>query len=366
VATLEGFSARDRVGGRDRASILRAKEGPPQLTKEINFCVAFYPLRVALSFAISAFQRREALRGFDEPTPPGVTMTESHTSSLRIAWELPERSNIPGKEVFAVLQRGAASSSALEQNTHAQTAIQAPGIDTFGDGWNTMNTSVQTKQGPVEYRIVGHGPVILVLNGGHTTCHSPLGHEQFFLEQGYQLLIPSRPGYGKTPSSVGRTAEAFADALVSMLDLLHFEQVIVVGISAGGRTALQLAGRHPERVSKVILQNAVTGGRFPTGLTRLLAYLLFNPVVERWTWASFRAFARIAPQAALKRMMSNLSTLEPDQVLATMSQDQQQAALAFLLASRSGAGFLHDMHHRTPRHMILDMVGQSSWAKTQC
>lgn len=208
-----------------------------------------------------------------------------------------------------------------------------------------MNVIAQTKQGSIEYRIVGQGPALLVLNGGHTNCDSPLGHEQFFLNQGYQLLIPSRPGYGKTPSSTGRTAEAFADALVGLLDLLHLDHVIVVGISAGGRTALQLAGRHPARVSKVILQNAVTGSRFPTGLTRLLAYLLFNPVVERWTWAAFRAFGRVAPQAALKMMMSNLSSLEPDQVLITMSQDQRQVALAFLLASRSGSGFLLDIHH---------------------
>jgi pimeloyl-ACP methyl ester carboxylesterase len=169
--------------------------------------------------------------------------------------------------------------------------------------------------------------------------------EQFFLDQGYQLLIPSRPGYGKTPSSVGRTAEAFADVLVSFLDLLHLDHVIVVGISAGGRTALQLAGRAPSRVSKVILQNAVTGGRFPRGLTRMVAYLLFNPLVERWTWAAFRTFGRVAPQAALRSMMGSLSSLQPDQVIATMSQDQQQAALTFLLASRSGSGFLHDMHH---------------------
>jgi pimeloyl-ACP methyl ester carboxylesterase len=208
-----------------------------------------------------------------------------------------------------------------------------------------MKRLAQTKWGPLEYRTVGQGPALLVLNGGHTNCDSPLGHEQFFLDQGYQLLIPSRPGYGKTPSSTGRTAEAFADALVSLLDFLHLDHVIVVGISAGGRTALQLAGRHPGRVSKVILQNAVTGGRFPTGLTRVLAYLLFNPVVERWTWAAFRAFGRVAPQAALRSMMGSLSSLQPDQVIHTMSPDQQQAALAFLLASRSGSGFLHDMHH---------------------
>ena len=74
-----------------------------------------------------------------------------------------------------------------------------------------MTAIARTKHGPVEYRSVGQGPSILVLNGGHTNCHSPLGHERFFLNLGYQMLIPSRPGYGKTPSSVGRTAEAFAD-----------------------------------------------------------------------------------------------------------------------------------------------------------
>src|SRR5437763_16169698 len=136
-----------------------------------------------------------------------------------------------------------------------------------------MNTIAQTEKGPIEYRVVGQGPAVLVLNGGHTNCNSPLGHEPFFLEQGYQLVIPSRPGYGKTPSSTGRTAEAFADALVGLLDHLHLERVIVIGISAAGPTALQLAGRHPKRVSKLILQNAVTGGKFPANRTRVLAYL---------------------------------------------------------------------------------------------
>src|SRR5258706_5420572 len=155
-----------------------------------------------------------------------------------------------------------------------------------------MNSIVQVEQGPIEYRVVGEGPAILVLNGGHTRCDSPLGHEQFCLREGYQLIIPSRPGYGKTPSSTGKSAEAFADALVSLLDKLHVQQVIVVGISGGGPTTLQLAGRHPERVSQVILQNAVTGGKFPTLSVRLGAYVIFKPWVERLTLAAFRFFAR--------------------------------------------------------------------------
>jgi pimeloyl-ACP methyl ester carboxylesterase len=172
-----------------------------------------------------------------------------------------------------------------------------------------------------------------------------LGDEQFFLDQGYQLIIPSRPGYGKTPSTTGKTAEAFADALVSLLDLLHLDQVIVVGISAAGPTALQLAGRAPERVSKLILESAHTGSTFATGRTRLLTYIFFNPVVERWFWAAYRAYGHRAPQAALKMMMKSLSSLPIDQVMASMTQQQQQAALALLLASRSGSGFLHDIRH---------------------
>ncbi len=208
-----------------------------------------------------------------------------------------------------------------------------------------MNTIAQTERGPIEYRVVGQGPAVLVLNGGHTNCTSPLGHQRFFVEQGYQLIIPSRPGYGNTPSSTGRTAEAFADTLIPLLDQFQLEQVIVLGISAGGRTALQLAGRAPSRVSKLILQNAVTGGKWPSFPTRIMAYLLFNPLVERWTWTAFRWLGKRAPLSALKGMMRSLTTLDPNVVVDTMSQEQRRAALALLLPSRSGSGFLHDMGH---------------------
>lgn len=204
---------------------------------------------------------------------------------------------------------------------------------------------VRTERGLIEYRSVGQGPAVLVLNGGHTNCHSPLGHEAFFLQQGFQLIIPSRPGYGRTPSSTGRTAETFADALVSLLDHLQLDQVIIVGISAGGPTALQLAGRHPERVSKVILQNAATDGRYASGMIRFLTYLFFNPVLEGMVWAAFRRFGHVAPRVALKSLMWGLTCLPIDQALSAMSPDQQQAALAFLQASRSGSGFLHDIQH---------------------
>jgi pimeloyl-ACP methyl ester carboxylesterase len=140
-----------------------------------------------------------------------------------------------------------------------------------------MNKLAQLAQEAVEYRVLGEGPAVLVLNGGHTNCNTPFGHERFFLEQGYRLIYPSRPGYGNTPLATGRTAQAFADALASLVDYLDLEQVIVIGISAAGPTALQLAARHPRLVDKLILQNAVTGGRLSSTRTKLFAYFGFNP-----------------------------------------------------------------------------------------
>ncbi|MBX3082848.1 MAG: alpha/beta hydrolase [Anaerolineae bacterium] len=208
-----------------------------------------------------------------------------------------------------------------------------------------MTTIAQTSKGDIEYRVAGQGQPVLVLNGGHTNCNSPLGHEQFLLTHGYQLIVPSRPGYGQTPAATGKSAEEAADALVALLDHLNIAQVVVVGISAGGRTTLQLAGRHPDRVSKVILQNAITGEPYPEPYIRLGSYVIFNPWIERWTWAAFRAFASISPRAALTSMMGSLTTLKAADVVNAMTEDQRNAALDFLLSSRSGSGFLLDINH---------------------
>jgi pimeloyl-ACP methyl ester carboxylesterase len=144
----------------------------------------------------------------------------------------------------------------------------------------------RTKRGLVEYRTEGNGPVVLVLNEGHTNCSSPFEHEKFFLENGYSLVIPSRPGYGETPSASGRTAEGFAETLAAFLDALMIDKVIVLGISAAGRTALHFAKNYPNRLTKLILESAVTCETWTDLHTRIGALILFNPFSEGITWSA--------------------------------------------------------------------------------
>ena len=204
---------------------------------------------------------------------------------------------------------------------------------------------IQTKRGLVEYRTEGNGPVILVLNGGHTNCMSPLEHENFFLENGYNLVIPSRPGYGKTPSSSGKKAEEFADTIASLLDDLMIDKVIVIGISAGGRTALHFAKNYPIRLTKLILESAVTCETWPDLGTQIGSLLLFNRFSERLTWATFRLLGGFAPNVALKIMMKSLSSLNSQEVVDCWNEKERKSVLEFLLGSRSGSGFLNDIKH---------------------
>jgi pimeloyl-ACP methyl ester carboxylesterase len=90
-------------------------------------------------------------------------------------------------------------------------------------------TIAQTARGPIEYRLEGGGPTVMVLNGGHCSRDSRLSHEQLTRE-GFSVLTPSRPGYDATPRDVGRTAQEAADALAALLDALHIPVVDVIGI----------------------------------------------------------------------------------------------------------------------------------------
>ena len=113
-------------------------------------------------------------------------------------------------------------------------------------------TIARTTNGPIEYRLEGKGPTIMVLNGGHCSRDTRLSHERL-AEHGFSVLTPSRPGYDNTPSYVGKSAQAAADALAALLDILQVAAVDVIGISAAGPTALAFAQHHPDRTRKVIL-----------------------------------------------------------------------------------------------------------------
>ena len=123
------------------------------------------------------------------------------------------------------------------------------------------STVAATSRGPVEYTTLGEGRPVLYLHG------SPGGFDQVYRTlrilygdagPGFRAIIPSRPGYLRTPLSTGKTPAEQADALAALLDVLNVKRAAVIGASDGGPAAVQFALRHPDRCTGLILWSAVT------------------------------------------------------------------------------------------------------------
>jgi pimeloyl-ACP methyl ester carboxylesterase len=116
----------------------------------------------------------------------------------------------------------------------------------------------ETAKGTVEFGMAGTGPVILHLHGGASGYDQTLALSWDLQEVGFTVLTPSRPGYVRTPLTIGASPEGAADVMAGLLDVLAIDKVCVMGTSGGGPTALQFALRHPQRAWGLVLQAAIS------------------------------------------------------------------------------------------------------------
>ena len=119
---------------------------------------------------------------------------------------------------------------------------------------NSESEIYESSLGPIEYKIRGNnGPVVLIAHG------TPGGHDQTIGHtSSYRVLTPSRPGYLRTPLSVGYTPLEQAAAFKELLDGLGIQKVIVIGISGGGPSSMEFAAAFPERTLGLVALEAVS------------------------------------------------------------------------------------------------------------
>ncbi|HEY2831280.1 MAG TPA: alpha/beta fold hydrolase [Sporichthyaceae bacterium] len=198
--------------------------------------------------------------------------------------------------------------------------------------------------GQIEYRLERRGEaVVLVFHGGHVRAGLALG-EEVFAEAGATVLVPSRPGYGRTPLSTGRSVQGCTDVVRALCAQLGIDRVTaVVGISGGGPTAATMAARHPDLVERLILISAVSWLPYPDRCTRLGSHLAFAGRTERLTWAAVRGLIRVAPGTGLRMMLGRLSTRPGGEVATALSAQDRAVLLALFAHMRSGRGFRNDL-----------------------
>jgi pimeloyl-ACP methyl ester carboxylesterase len=149
------------------------------------------------------------------------------------------------------------------------------------------------------------------------------------------------------------SAPEFAVRLANLCRRLELTEVIVIGISIGARTALTMAAFYPELVSRVILMCPTSFRLWPDGRSRRIAYAVFAPGVERAAWGTLHQLLRRNPQKYLPGIVANLTTLDGDAAVRRLGSDVDKI-IEFLLACRSGRGFLVDL--RAPTDVSGDVA----------
>ena len=198
-------------------------------------------------------------------------------------------------------------------------------------------------------RLERRGPAaVVILHGAHMRAGIAIG-ERVFADLGLTVLVPSRPGYGRTPTLKNASPIRFADTVRELCQRLDIRQVVaVVAISSGGPTGLAMAARHPDFVERLVLQCSPGFHPWPSPGTRRLASVIFAPRIEVLTWAAFRGILRIAPDFCLRLIMCELSTRPNAHVLSRLDRVGRRRLRRFLAALSSGHGFLNDLRHPTP------------------
>ena len=112
---------------------------------------------------------------------------------------------------------------------------------------------IDTQRGPVEYTDAGAGEPILYFHGTGVTGDVMAAIEARLSEDDFRLIIPNRPGYGKTPLSSHNSANDCADVAAALLDRLGLNAVSVMGSSGGAAFAVAFAVKHSGRAKSLVL-----------------------------------------------------------------------------------------------------------------
>ncbi len=112
---------------------------------------------------------------------------------------------------------------------------------------------VELDHGVIEYCREGKGEPVLIIHGAGGGYDQGLFVGRELFGSGHEVIAPSRFGYLRSACPEAPQPHAQADAFAALLDHLRIPAAVVLGISAGAPSAIELALRHPEHVRALIL-----------------------------------------------------------------------------------------------------------------
>jgi len=147
----------------------------------------------------------------------------------------------------------------------------------------TLPKAAQSGFAPVNgikvwYAMFGRGEPVVLLHGGLANANY-WGHQVRALQRHYQVIVMDSRGHGRS----SRNQEPYgydlmASDVVALLDHLKIRKTAVVGWSDGAIIGLDIAMKHPERVSRLF---AFAANSDPSGVADIASSDVFNAYIAR-------------------------------------------------------------------------------------
>ena len=229
------------------------------------------------------------------------------------------RGKLSRREVIGVLAAG----SALAGIGYGSYAFSRD-LETARRRVSGSSRTVETLLGALEFAVAGRGPPLMMIHGTGGGFDQGLTFASGLVRRGHRIISPSRFGYLGSDFPSDPSSENQADMLVALMDHLGVARLPVAGGSAGALSAVQLALRHPDRCTGLVLlvPAANVRGRDPVVMSAVQQFM-----VERLLRSDFLYWTAL--NTAPDRLVGTLLATDPE-LLAQVSARERRRAYRIL------------------------------------
>ncbi len=190
----------------------------------------------------------------------------------------------------------------------------------------------------------GHGSPVLFIHGLGSSGYMEWRFNLEPAAASHRVFAPDLPGFGRSEKPRASYGIPYFTRFVDgYMESRGLRSAAIVGASLGGRVALELALKHPERVSRLVLVNSLGLGRPNVHFTY---GLLTIPRVGETVMRATRSALNLAPASMIRRLAARYAGSSAD--LERTMDDEYLTHLRELYA----ADGYHDAYLATVRSLV--------------
>jgi pimeloyl-ACP methyl ester carboxylesterase len=160
----------------------------------------------------------------------------------------------------------------------------------------------------LHFKSFGSGESLIILHGLLGSLDNWRSVSQK-LADGFRVLAVDQRNHGHSAHSKEMNYTVMAEDISELMEREHLERAHVLGHSMGGKTAMRLALRHPQRVAKLIVVDIAPRAYSPRHAKILSAMLALDPAAFRNRGQVQEALAPAIPDLGLRQfLLKNLET----------------------------------------------------------